>query len=81
MKSLEEKQLQREEIFKGNIITVTHEKVELPDGNTAMRECVYHRGGVCIVLIEDECIFFIRQYRYLNRLQTFELLTEKLEDG
>lgn len=81
MKSLEEKQLQREEIFKGNIITVTHEKVELPDGNTAMRECVYHRGGVCILAIEDDCIYFIRQYRYPNRMETIEIPAGKLEEG
>jgi ADP-ribose pyrophosphatase len=76
-----EKQLKSETIFEGNIIKVTHDEVELPDGSHAMRECVYHRGGVCILAVEDGCILLIKQYRYPNRTDTLEIPAGKLEEG
>lgn len=76
-----EKKLSSEKIFDGKIITVTHDQVRLPDGNTAMRECVYHRGGVGILAIEDDCIYLVRQYRYPNRCETIEIPAGKLEEG
>ena len=76
-----EKQLSSKTIFEGNIIKVTHDEVELPDGSTAMRECVYHRGGVCILAVENGCILLIKQFRYPNRMDTLEIPAGKLEEG
>lgn len=76
-----EKTLNSEVIFKGKIMTVTHDEVELPDGNTAMRECVYHHGGVGILAIEDDYIYLVKQYRYPNRCETIEIPAGKLEEG
>jgi len=76
-----EKTLTSTDIFNGTVIHVTHDEVLLPDGNTAMRECVYHRGGVCILAIEDGCILLVKQFRYPNRVDTIEIPAGKLEEG
>lgn len=74
-----EKELEREVIMDGKIMTVTKEKVLLEDGNTAYREVVYHHGGVCILAIKDNKILLVKQFRYPNRINTLEIPAGKLE--
>ena len=59
-----EKQIDSTTIYDGAIMKVTKEHVLLQDGNTAVRECVYHHGGVCILAIEDDEIILVKQFRY-----------------
>ena len=40
-----EKQIDSTTIYDGAIIKVTKEHVLLQDGNTAVRECVYHKDA------------------------------------
>lgn len=74
-----EKKVKRTDIFKGKVIHVTHDEVELDDGNTAMREIVWHHGGVCVLAIEDGCILLVKQYRYAHQAYTLEIPAGKLE--
>ena len=76
-----EKKLKSETIFNGDIIHVTYDDVELEDGKKAKREVVYHRGGVCILAIEDGCILLVKQYRYPHACDTLEIPAGKLEEG
>ena len=76
-----EKQIDSTTIYDGAIIKVTKEHVLLQDGNTAVRECVYHHGGVCILAIEDDEIILVKQFRYPNRCDTLEIPAGKLELG
>ena len=76
-----EEKLHSKTIFEGKVIKVTHDKVRLPDGNTALREVVLHRGGVGILAIEDGCILLVKQYRYPNHMDTLEIPAGKLEEG
>ena len=76
-----EEKLRSKTIFEGKVITVTHDEVRLPDGNTALREVVLHRGGVGILAIEDGCILLVKQYRYPNGIDTLEIPAGKLEKG
>ena len=63
--NLEEKTLKQEYIFKGKIINLRKDEALLPDGKTAAREVVEHRGGVCVLpLTENNEILFVRQFRY-----------------
>lgn len=79
---LTEKTLKVKEIFKGRIITVTHDDVLLPDGNEAKREVVRHPGGVCVApLTENNELIFVRQFRYPYGEVTLELPAGKLEKG
>ena len=69
---LEEKQLEREEIFDGRILHVVRDRVELPNGHRSVREMVDHVGAVCVLPItEDGMVYVERQYRYpLGRVIT-----------
>ncbi len=79
---LYEKTLEKEEIFNGKVIHVTHEKAELEDGTTAMREVVGHPGGVCVAaLTENDELLFVRQFRYPYKEVLLELPAGKLEKG
>ena len=60
-----EKTLESQYIYKGKIINVRKDKVLLPDGKTTSREVVEHRGGVCVVPVDENGnVTLVRQYRY-----------------
>lgn len=80
--NFEEKTLSTNEIYKGLIITLHVDEIELPDGSKASREVVEHSGGVCVAaLTEENELFFVRQYRYPYKKVLLELPAGKLEKG
>ncbi len=63
--NLEEKQIKAVYLYKGKIINVRRDEIELPDGSPAFREVVEHPGGVCVAALTDnDEVLFVRQYRY-----------------
>ncbi|MGN0447095.1 MAG: NUDIX domain-containing protein [Acutalibacteraceae bacterium] len=77
-----EKTLKEKEIYKGKIITVNVDEIELPNGKKAIREVVKHSGGVCVgALTKDKELYFVRQYRYPYKKVLSELPAGKLEKG
>ncbi len=79
---LYEKTLESKEIFDGKVIHVIHDKVELEDKTTAMREVVEHPGGVCVAALTDnDELLFVRQFRYPYKEVLLELPAGKLEKG
>lgn len=71
---LTEKTLNQEYMFKGRIINVRRDSIELPDGKEATREVVEHKGGVCVLPITDEGeILMVRQFRYPYMEQLLEI--------
>lgn len=80
--NLEEKTLKEEYIYKGRIINLRVDDIELPNGENAKREVVEHNGGVCVApLTEDNCLLFVRQFRYPYKEVVLELPAGKLEKG
>ncbi len=67
-------------VFEGKVIRVQSDEVILPDGNVATREVVVHRGGVCIVPI-DECenVLLVKQFRYPFKQEVLEIPAGKRE--
>jgi len=62
---LTEKKLSGEEKYKGVIISVTLDQVELCDGKKTLREVVHHPGGVGVLPLDaDGSCYMVRQYRY-----------------
>lgn len=62
---LAEKKTASEEIFDGIVLHVFKDTVELPNGNSAIREVSRHIGAVCIVAVtDDDNIVLERQFRY-----------------
>ena len=61
---LYEKTLNEEYAFKGKIINLRLDTVELPDGAKAGREIVEHNGGICVLPIDDDMnTYVVKQWR------------------
>lgn len=77
-----EKTLRRVNTYKGIIVDVQTDMIELPNGNITMREVVRHPGGVCVAAVDGEgVITLVRQYRYPFGDHLYELPAGKLEPG
>lgn len=82
MDHLREKTLSSKEIYKGNIIKVSLDEVELPNGHTSKREIVRHPGAVAIIaLTDDKKLLLVRQYRKPLDMIIYEIPAGKLEPG
>jgi ADP-ribose pyrophosphatase len=67
-------------IYRGRIITLDVDTVDLPNGNRAELEIVHHPGGAAVVAIDDEDrICLLRQYRHAAGGWIWELPAGKLE--
>ncbi|MBQ9084466.1 MAG: NUDIX hydrolase [Clostridia bacterium] len=77
---LEERQLEREEIYKGKVLHLVKDKVELPDGSTSYREICLHNGAVCVIpLLDDGRVIMERQFRYAHNRVFLEIPAGKLD--
>ena len=72
--SLVEKLCGSSRVWQGKIFGVDQIEVELPDGTHASREVMRHRGGCCVVVVRNEKICLVRQWR-----MTLELPAGKLD--
>ena len=68
-----------EMIYDGKIIKVRKDQVRLPNGEIAMREIVTHYGGVCILVIDGDYTYIVRQFRNPSGKVLIELPAGKLE--
>lgn len=78
-----EKTLSSEYIFKGKILNLRRDKVEIPgtNGKTSSREIVEHKGAVAIVAIDSkERIILERQFRKAAEEILIEIPAGKLEE-
>lgn len=79
---LSEKTLTNKTLYDGKVLRLLYDEVELPNGNTAIREVVCHNGGVCVVALNDKNeVYFVRQYRYPYHEVVLEIPAGKLEKG
>jgi len=77
---LREKFLSSEDIYPGRIIHVQRWQVELPNGQTAMREVVRHNGASAIVPVDDlGRVTLVRQHRVAIDECTWEIPAGKLD--
>jgi ADP-ribose pyrophosphatase len=82
MDHLKEKTLSAKEIFKGRVIDLFLEEVELPNGKTSTREIVKHPGAVAVLAITPENkIIMVEQYRKPLERTLVEIPAGKLEKG
>lgn len=80
--NLFEKTLSSEEKFKGRILRLRLDTVELPNGRKSTREVVEHPGGVCVAALTDRKeLLFVRQFRYPYGKEVWELPAGKREPG
>lgn len=68
--------------FKGRVITVNVEHVDLPNGQHAQLEIVRHPGGASVVALDaQQRVCVLRQYRHAGGGWVWELPAGKLEPG
>lgn len=80
MDHLYEKTVKTTEIYKGRIIDLQLEEVELPDGRLSTREVIKHPGAVAVVPIkEDGKLVLVKQYRKALQKSIIEIPAGKLE--
>ncbi len=69
-------------IFKGNVISLRTENVQLPNGEETVRELVHHPGAVAIIPVTEEGkIVVVRQFRKALEKTIIEIPAGKLEPG
>ena len=80
MENLIEKKLSSENVFKGVLLDVYRDEIELPNGKNAKREYIMHVGAACVVPVDnDGNIIIEKQFRYpFNKVLT-EIPAGKLD--
>nr|WP_308640010.1 NUDIX hydrolase [Paenibacillus silvisoli] len=77
----QEKTIKTEPIFKGKIISLQVDTVELPDGKTATREIVRHPGAAAVLALLDDRMLVVEQYRKPMEKFQVEIPAGKLDAG
>ena len=77
-----EKKVSSENVFDGVLLHVYKDDIELPNGNSAVREYIKHQGAVCVVPVTDNMeVVAVKQYRYPIGRVTIEIPAGKLDKG
>lgn len=76
-----QKQISSKKVYEAGIFTMTHDEIELENGMHAQRDVIHHNGGAAILVIKDEQVLLVSQYRYAVGNQLWELPAGKVESG
>ncbi len=77
-----EKTVSVRDIYKGKIVHIHVDEVELYDGSHSHREIVEHDGGVTVIPVDsDGNVYCVRQFRYAFGKSIIETPAGKLEKG
>lgn len=77
-----EKKISSKDIFKGRIVHLHVDEVELIDGSKAIREIIEHDGGVTVIPVDENGdVYCVRQFRYAFGKSIIETPAGKLEKG
>jgi len=79
---LTETRLASTPVFDGNLLHIRSDTVRLPNGKTATREWMHHRGA-CVIVAFDAAgrLLLVRQYRYPIGQTILELPAGKIDEG
>jgi len=81
-KELREIKLSSQTIFKGKLLHVVRDEVQLPNGKTSIREGIKHPGAVVIIpFLDEKTLIMERQYRYYPDEIFYELPAGKTDRG
>ena len=77
-----ERDVCRQELYRGSVFTVTTHQAQLEDGTQSRRDVVNHNGGATVAaLTEEDQLLLVRQYRFAAGQELLELPAGKLEPG
>lgn len=74
------KVVRQDEVFRGRVITVRRDTVEL-DGRERAWDVVAHPGAVVVLAVDGDELLFVRQYRYAAGEELLELVAGTCEPG
>jgi ADP-ribose pyrophosphatase len=79
------KVLSSKTVYKGKVFEVTSDRVQEPNGVTAIREVIHHSGSVVVLAVDDTGaeprILLERQYRYAAKEYLLELPAGRIDPG
>ncbi|MDI6709722.1 MAG: NUDIX hydrolase [Bacillota bacterium] len=79
---LTEKRLESCYVYRGKVLNMRVDTVELPGGRRGTREVVEYAGAVAVVALDrDGRVLLVRQYRYPVGRELIEIPAGKLEPG
>lgn len=82
MKNLIEKKLNSKRVYKGYLLHVWRDEVELPNGKTSIREYIRHPGAVVVVpILDNGNIVLEKQFRYSSNQVFIECPAGKIDPG
>ena len=82
MTDLREKKLSSKKVFKGSLLDIYSDEVELYNGNRKIREYTKHPGAAAVIpILPDSKIGLIRQFRYPTNSIHFEVPAGKIDPG
>lgn len=61
-----QKKLNSTILYKGNIFTLSKDKVKIENQMIIERDVIHHNGGCAIIACKDDCLLMVRQYRYAS---------------
>ncbi len=68
-------------VYRGKVLKLNIEQVELPNGTVAELEIAHHPGGAVVVAVDDEdCICLLRQFRHAAGGWITELPAGKIDN-
>lgn len=77
-----ESEIASEVVFKGVLLEVRKDRVQLPNGQESIREYIVHPGAVVILaFLDNGNLLFERQFRYPLRRVFLELPAGKIDHG
>ena len=78
----EGKTLESRQIYKGKVVDLSVDRVELPNGRVTEMEVIRHQGAAAVVPLTAEGeVLLVRQYRYATGGWLLEVPAGKLEPG
>ena len=78
----EAKLLKRKEVYKGRVVDLSVDRVEMPNGKTTELEVIRHPGAAAMVpLADSDEVLLVRQYRYATGGWLLEVPAGKLDRG
>lgn len=76
-----QKQISSKKVYEAAIFTMTHDEIELENGMRTERDVIHHNGGAAILVMKDQRILLVSQYRYAVGTKLWELPAGKVEIG
>lgn len=78
----EEKTIHREQVYKGKVVELCVDTVQLPNGKEGRRELILHGGAVCVIIVNQQNqLILVRQFRKALEADLLEIPAGKMEKG